>query len=237
MRVLVNGPLLRRRERTSFLYLAGATVCLVGGFGLSLAQSDVGLQYAISLSSLFLGLLLWGRNQRYLQRWGPRWRQDGNLRQALRALDDRYHLLVAPRSGLPDYLLVGPMGVLVLIATPITGTVQCLRNRWYHDDGRPWVMRLVLWFSPRPSLGNPSLEGQYGVQMVRAHLAGRVAEELEARLPVQALILFTEPKVSLRVEGCQASALLLRSLRNHVRRLPQTVGQREVMGLVDHLTG
>jgi len=235
MRVSVNGPLLRRRSRTGAAYLVGATLCLLGGFLLSLLQSDLALQYALSFTSLILGLFLWSRNQAYLHRWGPRWRQDEPIRRALRALDDRYHLLVAPAPSLPDYLLVGPMGVCVLVPSPVKGVVECINNRWYHRDRRPPLLRWLFWFAPDPSLGDPAAQAERGVESARAYLGTRLSP-VSHEAEVEALIVFTDPSVSLRVEGCQCPTLLLRSLRGHFRRAPRALSASETSVVVEALT-
>lgn len=236
MRVYTNGPLLRKRARRSAAYLLGATLCLLGGFFLSLLQSDLAAQYALSIASLFLGLFLWSRNQAYLHRWGVRTRQDEPLRRALRALDDRYHLLVSPAQNLPDYLLVGPMGLLVVVPSPVKGTVQCVHNHWRHSDQRPLALRWLLWFAPNPPLGNPTAEAERGVQATRSYLDHHLDGTLSKRLQVESLVVFTDPNVSLLVEGCQSLTLLLRSLRNHLRRLPRALSSSEVSNVVGALT-
>ncbi|HEY3116192.1 MAG TPA: hypothetical protein VGK54_05575, partial [Chloroflexota bacterium] len=208
-------------------YLVGATTCLVGGFFVSYSLTDLGTQYLASIGSLILGLFLWSRNQAYLLRWGRQWRQDGKLRDALKALDDRYQLLVAPRRRLPDFVAVGPMGVIVLIARPVNGAVQFRDNHWYHDDTRPRFLRWLLWFAPRPSLGNPSQEAETGLAATRERLAQRLPEMAE-RIPTQAAMVFTQPKVTLRVDGCPVPTLLLKSLRNHVSHLPKALNQAEI---------
>lgn len=236
MRVYTNGPLLRKRARRAGAYLFGATLCLLGGFLISLLQSDVAVQYALSIGSLAVGLLLWSRNQAYLHRWGPRSRQDEPLRRGLRALDDHYHLLVSPTSDLPDYLLVGPMGVLILVPSPVRGSVECVGNRWWHADRRPLALRWLLWFAPNPPLGSPSEEAQRGIDSTRAYLSDRIDGALQEKIKFEPLVVFTDPGIALHAQGCQTLALVLRSVRGHVRRMPRALSVSEVTKLVDVLT-
>lgn len=238
MRILTNGQLLRRRSRIGGAYLIGATVCLVGGFVFSLIQQDLSLQYAVSLASLLLGLILWSRNQTYLQKWGPRWRQDGPLHRGLRSLDDRYFLLVAPSTDLPDYLLLGPTGIAVLIPSAVKGSVNWAGSEWKHSDARPGVVRGLLFFiAPAPKLGNPSAEAQRGVEATRAFLAKRGLDaELQHRLPIEPLVVFTDPSVKLSVEHSPVTAVLLKSLRGHLRRPRRSLSANEVDELASVLT-
>ena len=227
MRVEVNQPLLRRRERVGLAYLVGATICLVGGFILSINLADLEMQYAASLSSLLLGLLLWAKNQGYVLKWGPRWRQDEPLQRALRSLDNRYRLLVAPATNLPDYLLVGPMGVVTIVSSPVEGQVRCEQGRWNQVGRQPLALRLLTWFWPRPSLGNPSGQTLRDVAATRARLTDRLGD-YASQVPVDGLVVFTHPQVTLSLEGGPPIALTLRSLRGHVRRLPKALDPDEV---------
>lgn len=239
MRIITNGPLLRRRSRISGFFLLAASVCLVGGFVYSFFLSDLLMQYAVTLATLIVGLILWSRNQAYLQKWGPRWRQDGPLRQGLRSLDDRHYLLVAPAADLPDYLLVGPMGIAVLVPSAVRGTVSWAGRDWRHSDARPAVLRWLLFFlAPSPSLGNPSAEAQQGVEATRAYLERNgAANDLLARVSIEPIVVFTDPNVKLSVQGSPVTAMLLRSLRGHLRRPgPRGLSAREVEQLVETLT-
>jgi hypothetical protein len=208
--------------------MVGSLLFLTAGFFASISSTDPRIQYGAAIPPLLIGLVLWSRNQAYLQRWGPRTRQDGTIARALRGIDARYHLFVAPASGLPDYVLLGPMGAVVLVPRLVNGTVTCHNDRWRHDDGRPLLVRLLLWFAVRPSLGDPTAEAERGVERLRRYLAERVSAETAAELPIEGLILFTHPQVNLVLQGCRVPALLLKSLRSHVRRLPRALTGPEI---------
>ena len=61
---------------------------------------------------------------------GPRNRQEEQLGQAIRGLDDRYKLYAFLSSSLPDYILVSPAGVQVLVARTGRGQISCVRDKW-----------------------------------------------------------------------------------------------------------
>ena len=136
MQVHVNEALIRRQIRGSLVYLVLALVFLLGGFVASLSPENPTLQYVIPMPSLVIGLLLWWRNQRLLARWGPRTRQDAALARGLRGVDDRHHLFVFAHPSLPDYLIVGPMGALVVVPRQVTGVVSCYDERWRQEEQR-----------------------------------------------------------------------------------------------------
>ncbi|MSQ24184.1 MAG: hypothetical protein EXR58_06500 [Chloroflexi bacterium] len=237
MQIHTNSVLLRRKSRIAGGFLLAATVCLVGGLFVSLVQPDPIIQYAVSIASLSLGLGFWARNQAYLHRWGPRWRQDQAIGNALKGLDNRYHLLVAPAPALPDYVLVGPMGILLVAPSPVRGTVRCTSKGWRHDDPRPLAVRWLLWFSPNPSLGNPTGDLERGVRATRAYLAPRLNPEIEGGLRIEGLAVFTDPAVNLSLDGCAGQGLLLRSFRGHVSRSPRALSNSAIGTIVEVLTG
>ena len=48
------------------------------------------------------------------------------------------------------------------------------------------------------------------------------------RIPLHAAIVFMQPKINLRIDGCPVPTLLLKSLRNHVGHLPKALNQAEI---------
>jgi len=62
-------------------------------------------------------------------------RQEEQLGQAIRMLDDRYKLYAFLSSSLPDYILVSPAGVHVLIVRTDAGQIACVRDQWNKGSG------------------------------------------------------------------------------------------------------
>jgi hypothetical protein len=227
MQIHINQGFLRRRLRLSIVFLFSSMVFLIGGFIVSITQQDLALQYAVTTPALLIGLVLWALNQRYLARWGPRMRQDAVLVRGLRGLDDRYSFFAFPGQGLPDYLVVGPMGVVVLVPRAVTGTVTCYEGRWHHDTGRSTLFRTLTWFVHRPSLGNPGREAQRGIETVYRFLSGKLPPELRERVRVDGAVVLTHPNIELSQRGSPVQAILLKSLRGHLRRMPRGLSPRE----------
>jgi hypothetical protein len=149
----------------------------------------------------------------YVNRWGPRFRQDGPLEKALKGLDNRYTLVNFAGGGLPDHLLIGPGGVRVLVARGLAGPVRCRRDRW----SRPGVLAFLGAFSG-DSLRNPNREAARGIAQVTRRLEGALDAEQAARVPVGASIVFTNPRVTLELDGCRYPVTRGRELRAHVQR-------------------
>jgi hypothetical protein len=237
MRTHTNTALLRNRVRISLVYMFASMGFLIGGFLASLSQSDPTVQYVVSTVALVIGLLLWARNQRYLARWGPRNRQDAVLQRSLRALDDHYTLFSFPGSALPDYVLVGPMGALMIVPRAVTGTVTCYEGRWRNEENRSALARALLWFVHRPSLGDPGREAQQGIESTYRRVRQQLDAQVAERVRVDAIVVLTHPGVELSQRGCPVPAILLKSLRGHVRRLPKILNPREAAALAEVFEG
>ncbi|HZT07446.1 MAG TPA: hypothetical protein VFC51_10490 [Chloroflexota bacterium] len=232
MHVHRNEALVRSRLRIGAVFLLVSMAVLLGGFIASTRQADVGEQFAISVSTLLIGLVLWWRNQAYLARWGPRNQYDSQLAGALRGLDARYHLFAFPAARLPDYVLVGPIGVLVLVPRAVGGNVVCDGERWSHDVDRPALLRLAVLFSGRPTLGNPGADAERAVRDLRAFLSERLGSEVAAKLEIEPLVVLINSQVKLMTHGCAVAALYLRTLRAHVRKLPRSLPQEAIGEIV-----
>ncbi len=228
MHVHRNAALLKNRLQLSVVFFVASLICLMGGFLVSNRLDDLSTQYAVSLSTLGIGMILWWQNKSYLNRWGPKSQKDADIAKALRGLDSRYHLFAFPSAKLPDYLLVGPTGVVVLIPRAITGTVSCKDDRWTHDEGKSLLVKSLLVMSPRPALGNPTAEAARGIADVKRLLSSRLGTELAERVPVEGAVVLMEPNVKLTVHGCTTPSLYLRSLRGHVRRGARALQNAEI---------
>jgi hypothetical protein len=236
MHVHRNDGLLKSRLQVSIIFFAASLTCLLGGFIVSTRLNDISMQYAVSLSTLGFGMLLWWQNKIYLTRWGPKSQQDAALARGLKGVDSRYHLFAFPSSRLPDYILAGPMGLLVLLPRTVTGTVSCNDGRWSHDEGTPLLVRLTLIMSPRPTLGNPEKDAASGVADLRRFLTSKLGAETAERIPIEPILVLMDPHVKLESHGCATPGLYVRNLRSHVRREPRVLQNNELDGLVEALS-
>lgn len=224
MQFVANDALVRRRVRLAgFMHLGAFAVLLLGLF--ASFYPEFVFFYA---GSLFLGIVLLQLAQFNLRRWGPRHRQDAVLRDSLKALDNRHALIAFAASELPDYLLVSPRGVTVLIARSNKGTAVCRKDHWSIEHSGPALLRFF-----RSGLGNPTAEAGAGIESVRRHFASHPGD---AEYPVDAVIVFTSPEVRLRLEGSAFPVTTLKELRNHVRRVKGSLNQAEVNRLLSGLT-
>jgi hypothetical protein len=210
MQLVANQQLVKNRVRLGLGCHIAALVVFAIGLAFSLSSNTVGgeLRYE-SWVAIIIGLALYSLGQTQLRRWGPRNRQEEQLGQAIRGLDDRYKLYAFLASSMPDYILVSPAGVGVLIVNQETGQISCVRDEWRKPGGS----RLMSLF--RSGLGNPSAEAARQQQRLQTVLA---AEGLQG-VPTSAIVVFTSPQAQLRIEGCSATVTKIKELRDVLRRM------------------
>jgi hypothetical protein len=208
MQLVANQQLVKNRVRLGLGF--HITALAVFGLGLVLStQIDATRELPWeSWAAILAGLVLYSLGQTQLRRWGPRNRQEEQLGQAIRSLDDRYKLYAFLSSSLPDYILVSPGGVHVLIVRQDTGQVTCVRDKWTKAGPR-----LMSFFGQ--TLGNPSADAAKQLQKLRTLLAENGVQDV----PTSSLIVFTNPKVQLRVEGCSPTVTRLKELKDVLRRM------------------
>ncbi len=66
-----------------------------------------------------------------------------------------------------------------------------------------------------PGLGNPSADASKQLQRLRVMLSERGVQDV----PTGSLIVFTNPKAQLRVEGCSATVTRTKELKDVLRRM------------------
>lgn len=209
MQLLANQQLVKNRVRLGLGFHISALVVFALGLVLS-TQIDATRELPWeSWVAILAGLGLYSLGQTQLRRWGPRNRQEEQLGQAIRMLDDRYKLYAFIASSLPDYILVSPAGVHVLIVRQDSGQIACVRDKWTKGSGS----RFTSLFGP--SLGNPSADAARQLQKLRALLSERGMSDV----PTSGVIVFTNAKVQLRVEGCSATVTRVKELKDVLRRM------------------
>lgn len=209
MQLVANQQLVKNRVRLGLGFHISALAVFAVGLVLS-TQMDATRELPWeSWGAILAGLGLYSLGQTQLRRWGPRNRQEEQLGQAIRSLDDRYKLYAFLASSLPDYILVSPAGVHVLIVRTEAGQVACVRDKWSKASGS----RLGSLFGP--TLGNPSADAAKQLHKLRALLAERGLSDV----PSAGLIVFTNPKSQLRVEGCSATVTRVKELKDVLRRM------------------
>jgi hypothetical protein len=208
MQLVANQQLVKNRVRLGLVFHFGAMAVLIGGAILS-TQLDPSREIAWQTWLAFVaGLGLYTLGQTQLRRWGPGKRQEEQLGQAIRGLDDRYKLYAFLSSSLPDYILVSPAGVQVLVTRTDGGQISCVRDKWKSSGSR--LMSLF-----GPGLGNPSADAARQLQKLRALLTEWGLQDV----PTSSVIVFTNPKAQLRIEGTSSTITRIKELKDVLRRM------------------
>src|ERR1700680_24791 len=184
MQLIANQQLVKNRVRLGLGFHIAALVVFALGLFLS-TQIDTSRELPLaSWAAILLGLVLYSFGQTPLRRWGPRNRQEEQLGQAIRSLDDRYKLYAFLASALPDYILVSPAGAHILIVRQEANQIACVKDVWNKGSGASTgpLARIMTLFGP--TLGNPSADAAKQLQKLRALLAERGMEDV----PTSALI-------------------------------------------------
>lgn len=208
MQLVANQQLVRNRVRIGLGFHLGALAVFAIGLAISVSTDTTRELPLAAWGAILFGLVLYSVGQTQLRRWGPRNRQEEPLGQAIRGLDDRYKMYAFLSSSLPDYILVTPAGAHVLIVRQEAGDVTAKGDQWRKAAGRLGGL-----FGP--GLGNPSADAAKALQKLRQLLDQAGLEGV----PTTAVIVFTNPKVQLHVEGSTTTITRLKDLKDVLRRM------------------
>ncbi|MBI2756405.1 MAG: hypothetical protein HYX52_06830 [Chloroflexi bacterium] len=211
MQAAANQKLARNRSRLAWgLYVAAMVIFILGLFVNNGANREASFEAQLTpWATIAVGLLLWFTALSQLRRWGPRGRQEKVLAGAMSGLDDRYKLYAFLAASLPDFILVGPGGVLSLVAKAETGSVVCTKDRWKRAGS--WLTS----FAFDSPLGNPSAEAVDDIKRLRTVLDQAGLHDV----PVGALVVFTNDRVKVKLEGCSYPVTRLKTLRDTLLKL------------------
>ena len=226
MYVVKNEALARRQIRRGNWFLFGALGVFAAGFAVASFRGDDELSSIFTLGALLLGVFCWQISLYYTRRWGPKERQDVPLVNALKGLDNRYTLVVFSAARLPDYLLLGPLGVRILVPRAIDGAVRGHGDQWTRLDAPLW--RNLLLGNPAR---NPGDEAKQGVARVEEYLQRNLEPSAPEPVPVGATIVFTNPRVRLEAGDTAFPAATARELRGHIQRLKGSATPGQVTAL------
>lgn len=214
MKIYSNDKLIKRNKRigsiTSLLSL------LILGVGMVLSfQDEDGSKLAYTFGSLILGFLLFQVGNFYMSKWGKSPRPDERLNSALKGLDDRYSLyhFYTPIS----HLLIGPAGVLCLVPYQQAGTINYnpIKNRWKQVGGNFFMKAFG-----GEGIGRPEKEVRFTIDDA-AHYFKRAGINLEPHAP-EALMVFTNPNVTLQADESEIPAVTAAKLKEYLRKKAKT---------------
>jgi hypothetical protein len=215
MQAVVNQKLITNRVRiASAAHLAALGVFAVGLYVSWSNPEPTFEEMGAAYGAIIIGLILYNVGQVFLRRYGPRFRQDGILSKNLKGLDKRFTLLAFPSTKLPEYMIVGPAGIQVIVTRTHDGAISCRSNSWRRDVGSGF-RRFTSLFGGVP-FGDPTEDAAKGIAQVKKRLADAGIAE-SSQPPVDAVIAFTNPNAKLRIDGCSYPVTGLKGLRGTIR--------------------
>jgi hypothetical protein len=239
MHVVVNEKLISTRVKiASAAHLAALGVFAVGLFVSWSNPEPTMEQMASAYAAIIVGLILYNVGQVFLRRFGPRFRQESILSKTLKGLDRRYTLLAFPSTKLPNYLLIGPAGIQIIVTRAHDGAISYRGGRWSRDAGSG-LKRLGSLFGGVP-FGDPTQDVTKGIAQVRERLTkAGIAESQQP--PVDGIIVFSNPAAKLRIDSSTYPVTGLKGLRSNVRggkgSRDRALDERGAERVVQALTG
>lgn len=229
MQVVVNERLLKRKMRLSLILYLASMAAVLPLVIISWVAPEIQATYGyLVLPLLVPAFLFFFLAQSYIHRWGPRFRRDKVLEQGLKGLDDRHTLFAFVSSKLPDYLLLAPASLFVVVPRDQRGNIVCRCDHWFRETSTPMRVLTALFGNP---LGNPSLDAARGLQQLQQVLKPQLSDGLLDRVPPQGLIVFINPDARLRLEGCSHTVVGLKELRGFLRRSKGRLTSSEIKRL------
>lgn len=209
MKTISNTKLIRRNAKIGQYTSLGALAILGVGLYISFKMPD---KFAYTLGALLLGFFLSQVGMYFSNRWGRSPRSDEIIDKSLKGLGREYSIyhFITPVS----HLLVGPAGIWALMPYFLSGTVSYEKKRWRVKGGG--FTQLYLRIFGQDNIGRPDLESDAEIGSAKRYLKRVLPEGTEVP-QVQAMLLFTNPKVELKVNDAPLPAMMPKDLKEFLR--------------------
>ncbi len=211
MQVLTNERFIANKLRIGKL---GTLFGFAGWLGGLLATFNVQL-IAVSYLCLIYGFIAFNIGRYHSLRFGGKPRPDEILATALKGLDHK-HVLFNYVDGLPgSHLLLSPLGIFFIELRIHDGQIAVEGDRWH----RKWSLSSTFRSLVQGRLGNPTKDATRGVANVKKYLDDNLGPELIETVPVEAVIVLTDPMVELTTTDPTVPVLTPKDLRSQVRSI------------------
>jgi len=236
MKISVDEVKLKRQSRLGRLALTGSLVILIGGllitllgpqFGL-LTPENTGLFLGVYTAILVAGFAISRVGMYYGNRYLSPTRPERILREKLKGLDRKFALLLFQPPW--DYILIEPGGITAIVPRTQAGKTSFVNGKWKRREGV-----FQMWFGREEPLGNPTEDAANAVKKIDALLKEK-AEGL--KVPIRALIVFTNPAAELEMEPSPIAVVVADDVKDYLRgeaklrELPSSIQRkmREALG-------
>ncbi len=213
MKIITNEALIAKRKKIATRLSPLAMVLLLGGLAtniISLRDDAVSpLLFYATLALLVLGFLTSTIATGLINRWVREPRADQHLTNALKGFDNK-HTLFNYTAKAP-HILISPTRLYAITTKFHDGQVSVKNGKWHRNFS---FGRLLRFFADE-GLGNPTLEAQQNAQILTKLVTSNLPEA--ADIPIQPVIVFTDPKIDLTVEGSDVPVLKGKQLKTFIR--------------------
>jgi hypothetical protein len=221
MKIVTNTKLIKRNAKIGQFSSIGALVILGIGLYISFTQQSL---YIYSLGALLLGFLLSQVGMYYGNRWGRSPRPDELIDKGLKGLGREYtvyHYVTAAA-----HLLVGPAGIWTILPYYQSGVVVYEKKRWKSKGGG--FLQSYLRLFGQENMGRPEIESDTEIEATKRYLT-RIFPEGSEIPAIKSLLLFTSPKVELKLEGAPLPAITPKDLKDFMRDKSKEEPMNEVI--------
>jgi len=209
MRLVTNEPLIKRNAAIGKYAMIGGMLILIGGLVVSFRPEP---QYQfVPFVTLIVGFVLTNIGTYFSNRY-TRFRGDQLLENNLKGFDDKYHLY---NYRLPTpHFLIAPNGIFALVPKFQRGVVTWNGKRWLHK-GSNFFLSLF----GQEALGNPVAEAASEAEAAARFLTKKLGEEVP---PVQPIIVFCNPEVTVEAKEAPIPAVHVKQLKEYLRKIPKS---------------
>ena len=209
MKTVTNEKKIKRNAKIGQYTSLGALGVL--GIGLYISFKYANL-FSYSLIALLVGFFMSQVGINFTNRWGRNPRQDEIIDKSLKGLGREYSIYhyVTPVS----HLLIGPAGAWTILLNFQSGVVTYEKKRWRAKGGG--FLQSYMRIFGQENIGRPDLESEAEIDSAKRYFQ-RVLPE-GAEIPeVQAVLLFANPKVELKVEDSPIPAMTPKDFKDFLR--------------------
>jgi hypothetical protein len=225
MKIVTNSKMIKRNAKIGQYTSIGALVIL--GIGLYISFKFP-TKFPYSLGALLLGFFMSQIGMYYGNRWGRSPRPDEMIDKSLKGLGREYTIYhyVTPTS----HLLVGPAGIWTIMPYFQSGLISFEKNKW-RSKGGGFIQGYLRIFG-QENIGRPEIDSKVEIDSTSRYL-GRIVPDGTQLPEIHALLVFTNPKVELKVEGSPTPAITTDQVKDFMREKQKTIPlPAEILSLI-----
>lgn len=211
MHILNNEKLIKTRTTWSGRLMLAGFGLILGSAVLTFLNPTEPTYIIPAYAALFGGFIIFNIGASSGSKWRLLPRPDQALARTLKGLDHRHRLY---NFLLPaEHVLLTPAGVVVYQVRRMMGVISCTNDKWYHK--RSFFSRLR--FAAEEQVGDPTRDVKLDVTQMRQFLDKSL--DNADLIPVDGLILFSNPNVQLTVENPSIPVLTEKVAKDYMRKM------------------